>query len=828
MAHKVEQKTLAKAWGYLSFRPVAKWTSLTAAMTTAVLYVVLLVILGLYADLIVYRGKVPSYLELSSAGQAQFQHDWQLASRDERGRRLHDIGLDEPLVRDLKLLGPDPKTAAAEENESFWRGIATDDHALLWRAQVCWLMRERVGSAASVRLMPSFRELPARIQAQLLQQWTPSIVKDMLSQAGVAPTWYDKIDLPPARWSDPQRELAWRAFCYQTLEGHPNRTFVAALRKRVHILGAPGGPADEENFADNWQDTTLADHGILSAIVRASTQDRMPDRFHAVLLGELARWNTWMWQRGNTAYLTGLLAAALGLMLLRGILMFVQQETAAVATIEAATRLRRAVYHHTFRLGMLVIRELGPGEALSVFARHVEAVHEALHARLTVSYREPVKFGLLLLLALLIHFWLTLAFLLFVVLVWVAGAQVTIFFKRRARKAGKEALEQITLLRESLMLMRLVKVYLMELFNQTRVERQLARYASAQQKRFRSEAVYQPLLLLLSMAATVVLLFGAGLSILHEQLGVPVAVTLAAALVSLYWPLVAWLENRKVLRRGRESAAAVFRFLDRPSDVGQAVGADFLQPLAKQLEFDKVSLRDPTTARVLLHDVSFVIPAKQCVALTGPDDLEKHALVYLVPRFLDPTGGEIRIDGNNVRWVTLDSLRGQIAMVLQHNLVFHDTVANNIGCGDSAYSLPRIIEAAKTTHAHHFIQKLPRGYDTLIGELGYALDIGEMFRIALARAALHDPALLIIEEPAALLDEDVKALIDDAYARLLPGRTTIFLPHRRSTIKRCDQVLLLYKGRLEGMGEHRELLANNPLYRHLHYVEFSEPPENSG
>jgi ATP-binding cassette subfamily B protein len=228
---------------------------------------------------------------------------------------------------------------------------------------------------------------------------------------------------------------------------------------------------------------------------------------------------------------------------------------------------------------------------------------------------------------------------------------------------------------------------------------------------------------------------------------------------------------------------------------------------------------------MLLQGVSLTIQAGQRVALVGPDEAEKHALVYLLPRFLDPTSGEIRIDDHNLRWVTLDSLRAQMALVLQHNLVFNDTVSNNIGCGDPSYTLPQIIEAAKVAHAHQFIQKLPQGYETPIGELGHALNIGEQFRVALARAILRDPALLIVEEPAVVLDPDTKSLLDDTFARVLPGRTTIFLPHRISTIKSCDTIFLLHKGRVEATGGHRDLLTQNELYRHLHYIEFNELAE---
>jgi ATP-binding cassette subfamily B protein len=256
--------------------------------------------------------------------------------------------------------------------------------------------------------------------------------------------------------------------------------------------------------------------------------------------------------------------------------------------------------------------------------------------------------------------------------------------------------------------------------------------------------------------------------------------------------------------------------------VGQAVEAEFLPPLSRQLEVDNVTLNEPGTGRKLLDGVSLSVQAGQRIAIVGPDDMQKHALVYLIPRFIDPTSGEIRIDRKNLRWVTFDSLRASLAVVLQHNLVFNDTVANNIGCGEASFQLPKIIEAAKVAHCHKFIQDLPQGYETPIGEMGLPLTIGQKFRIALARAILRDPALLIIEEPHTPLDDDSKSLLDDTYARVLPGRTVILLPHRLTTIRGCDKVYLLYEGRLEAAGDHKELLANNELYRHLQYLEFNE------
>jgi ABC-type multidrug transport system fused ATPase/permease subunit len=410
-------------------------------------------------------------------------------------------------------------------------------------------------------------------------------------------------------------------------------------------------------------------------------------------------------------------------------------------------------------------------------------------------------------------------------LVWLIGGQIAAYFRHQGRLATNQASEHLTIMRESLMLMRLVKCYLMEQFNQNRVERQLSRYARVQMIRFRGEAVYQPLLVLLGLLGTLLLLFVAGTLVLTGHLTVASLVALSTAMVSLYQPVARWLEARRLIRRGRDAAENVFKFLERRGEVGQVVGAEFLPPLSHQIEFDNVSLREPGSGRMLLEEVSLTIPAGKRVGLIGADDLEKHALVYLIPRLLDPTTGEIRLDQHNLRWVTLDSLRAQIGIVLMHNLVFHDTVANNIGCGDNAYTLGQIIDAAKTAHAHHFIQKLPKGYETPIGELGHSLSISEQFRIALARAILRDPALLVVEEPEAALDEETKALLDDSWTRFLPGRTVIFLPHRISTIRSCETLFLLHKGRVVASGVHKELLAQNPLYRHLHYLEFNEMVE---
>jgi ATP-binding cassette subfamily B protein len=710
----VQREAFARARRFLNYTPVAKWTALVVAFAIGVLFVSLLIVFGLFVDLIISRGAISSFHNLPPGQQEQFLQGWAALSPEERAEFLQPMGIDPAKANAI---------AAAELPK------LTPYHEAIWRSNLYRVIRHRVNEKAAER-----------------------VVNEPLT-------------------------------------------------------------------------SELTDQGILSLVVRSDS------RVYAPLVGWFARVNPWSWRSldstwpTNYSYLAGLLLLAVALALLRAFLRFVGIFAAARATVEATTRIRRAVYHHTFRLGNLAVRALGPSEAVGILTRELEAVSSALFDWLTVFFSEPVKFLLLLVFALVINVWLAVAFALFALLVWVVGGQMAAYYRRQGRLATQVAGEQLALIQESMMLMRLVKVYLMELFNQSRVERQLARYARAQILRHFGEAVYRPLLVFLGTLAAIMLLAATGLIILNYSVGVANVIVLATALVCLYWPLFTWLEHRRTLRRGRTASVSLFKFLDRRGDVGQVVGAEFLQPLARNLEFDDVSLREPGTDRMLLRNVTFTIQSGQRIALVGPDELEKHALVYLIPRFLDPTSGEIRVDSHNLRWVTLDSLRAQIALVLQHNLVFNDTVANNIGCGDSSFTLPQIIEAAKVAHAHQFVQKLPQGYETPIGEMGHVLDLGQQFLIALARAILRDPALFIIEEPDLHVEDDVKSLLDDTFARVLPGRTVIFLPHRASTIRSCDRVFLLHKGRIEAAGEHRELLTQNELYRHLHYIEFSEMAE---
>lgn len=766
----MESSAFSRVRSLLKYARPARWTAVVSGILTAAFFALLVLLLGLFVDLLVTRGRIPTFAQVPAREQEAVARDWNALPGEDRAQAFEHIWRKPEHPR---FANPDEERWAALFES--WIAVESGNSVL--------------GDGANAPPVPSAMT-PENLQAWAARRNSAGLGGDPYSLAMLV------------------NEVRWRMFVWSYLNRHVGSEAADRWAQDAQIDVLTMSQSEEQ---------PPHSYGILGLTVRQRTAPwgRAVSAFASV-----AGW-TWRSADPNRGYMTGLLVLALAVVLLRGICQVVMNDAAARASLEVVTRLRRSIYHHTARQGAMTINPEAVDEAGALFTRNIEAVHDALNYSLTHTYRYAVFFPLMLLIALLTHFWLALACLMFAALVWALGGQLTSAFRRRARAATRVATNRLELLLESLRHMRLVKSYLMELFNQSRVERQLADYTIAQTRRSRGDAIARPLLTAVAVMAGLSLLYLGGWVVLNEGLSVAGLCVLAVSFLSLYYPVRARLAGRRVMRRGREAAAAIFEFLDRRGDVATYPDAEFLSGIERGIEFAEVSVREPGTGRVLLDKVSFKVRAGQKVGIVGSDADQQLALVSLIPRFLDPSEGQVKIDGRDVKWITQDSLRAQIGLVLQNSLVFNDTVSNNIGCGDPSYTLPQIIEAAKLAHAHQFIQRLPYGYETPIGELGRSLSPGEQFRIALARAVLRDPNLYVIEEPAEHLDDDTKDLVDDTLRRVLPGKTVIYLPHRVSTLRHCDKILLLHEGHLVAAGEHRELMVDNELYRHLYYLEFN-------
>jgi ABC-type multidrug transport system fused ATPase/permease subunit len=525
--------------------------------------------------------------------------------------------------------------------------------------------------------------------------------------------------------------------------------------------------------------------------------------------------------RTNAGALGSLLIVGLILLLFLAGIWRLRRWLAVGAGLRASTYLRHQVHRQMYRLGQSALPNEGVGPVLNIFTRDINEVRNGLLAHLDDTARLPVWIaGLLLVSAILAP--VQAVFLLSIG----ALARIVLDAMDRWRQVEVEGLAReagvfLLLLHEDLGMLRTVRVYGMEAVDKRRFEEHLETHEGAIARHDRAEDRRGPAWLLIAGSAA---FLAAGLlahAILAGRLALASALTLAVALTLAYRAINGWIASRRLIRRGQRAADEVFAYLDNRPELQMTVGAQFLPPLRQRLTFESVRLDTPS-GRSLLSDFSAEFSANSRVAIMGMDDEARHALVCLIPRLIDPITGRVRIDGLDLRDVTLESIRAQVAMILQHDLVFSDSVVNNIGLGDESFSLPRIIEAAKLSHAHHFIQELPRGYETVIGPLGHPLSIDEQYRIALARAFLHDPSIVVVEEPTEPLDDAIKPLIDDTVDRLAPGRLMIFLPHRLSTIRKCDQVIVLHNGRVEAAGSPREVHGQSKLYRHLQYMEFNQ------
>lgn len=305
-----------------------------------------------------------------------------------------------------------------------------------------------------------------------------------------------------------------------------------------------------------------------------------------------------------------------------------------------------------------------------------------------------------------------------------------------------------------------------------------------------------------------------------DSLDLASAFVLLASIAGLLHALDRRAQLPGIAEQAGHSAERIHKYLDRVPPVSQAVGARFLQPLADEICFDSVSWT-PGDNVPALRELDLEIPAGETTALLSIDPREARAVAWLLTRFIDPHGGRVLIDGQDIATGTIESLRAEVLMVAGDGNCFSGSVLENICCGRSEGGLNRATEAAKAVHAHHFISKLPRGYETQLGQDGTNLDAGQRYRIGLARALARDPALMIIEEPDTPLDSDTKSLLGDTYDRIIAGRTVVFLPTRLSTVRRADHVVLVHDGQVAETGRHEDLVRTSDLYRHWEYTRFN-------
>ena len=378
-------------------------------------------------------------------------------------------------------------------------------------------------------------------------------------------------------------------------------------------------------------------------------------------------------------------------------------------------------------------------------------------------------------------------------------------------------------LQDNLSGIRVIQAFAQEDRELERFSRESEQYYTARVEGIRYWSLFFPAMRFVASLGTVVVLGVGGAMVVRGELTLGTLVAFLSYIASFYEPLNRLTEIDRVFQEAIAAGDRIFELLDQTADIEDAPGAVALPPLRGEVVFDDVHFRygggkgtgkaDPPQ---VLHDVAFRMAPGEVVALVGPSGAGKTSIANLLCRFYDPIRGQITVDGYDLRQVTLDSLRRQVAVVLQDTFLFNATVRENLLYGKPDASDEELEAAAAAAYAHEFIEALPNGYDTEIGERGVRLSGGQKQRLALARAILADPRILILDEATSSVDAEAEFLIQQALDSVLEGRTALVIAHRLSTIRDADKIIALEDGRIVEVGDHRDLMERGGLYSQLY------------
>ena len=486
--------------------------------------------------------------------------------------------------------------------------------------------------------------------------------------------------------------------------------------------------------------------------------------------------------------------------------------------------LRNDVYDHLLDLDLGFFGRTRMGQIVSRLTHDVEQLRSLVTRELAKIVSSVFEFLVAVTAMLLISWKLTLAA--FVVIpgtmaVW--GPLV-----KRLRKGDRRVLELAgevnAHIQETLSGVRLVKASSAEDHERRRFRALTQDYFGTVLRTERLRALAAPLTEMLAALGTVILLwYGARLVVLEGELTGALFVGFLGLSLKLYAPVKYAAKFPALVQPGLAGAERVFEFLDAPIEVRDHPGARAFEGIRSEVRFEGVSFAY-RRGEPVLEDVNLVVPRGSVVALVGPSGAGKSTLVDLLGRFYDPVEGRITIDGTDLRDFTVGSLRGNLGIVSQETVLFHDTVRANVAYGVTATD-QEVERAARAAHAHEFVRALPAGYDTVVGERGTQLSGGQRQRLAIARAILEDPPILVFDEATSALDAESERLVQEAIETLLEGRTVFVIAHRLSTVRRADQIVVLDRGRVVERGRHAELLARGGLYHRLYQLQFRDRGE---
>lgn len=461
------------------------------------------------------------------------------------------------------------------------------------------------------------------------------------------------------------------------------------------------------------------------------------------------------------------------------------------------------------------------GELVARITNDVGVIENAVSYAVTDLVRQPVL--IIVFLSLAFTFNVQGTFLIFLIAPFI-GIPMAIISKRlrKVSRGQQEKMADINShLLETISGVRILKAFGTERYEIRRFNQQNQDYYKLRMKGLKNVMLMGPITEMVGACFGIGAVLILGKAVLDGQLSFGVFSLSIVSILQVIRPIKRMANVQAIIQQALAANERIYEVLDTKPTVVEKQGAKELAVMEQKIELKGVTFSYDPSLGAVLKDIDLTIKRGELVAIVGPTGSGKSTLVNLIPRFYDATQGSVSLDGINVKDVSFRSLRSQVGIVTQEAILFNDTVRNNIAYGTFEATKEQVQEAARLAYADHFIEKMPHGYETMVGDRGFRLSGGEKQRLTIARAILKNPPILILDEATSSLDSESEKFVQDALDTLMKNRTVIAIAHRLSTIMKADKIVVLEAGKIVGLGKHDELLFTCPLYRRLYETQFS-------
>ena len=507
--------------------------------------------------------------------------------------------------------------------------------------------------------------------------------------------------------------------------------------------------------------------------------------------------------------------------LLKNVFLYLKNITLTIVQFRLITELRNKLYIHFHKLSLSFFNQHKSGELTSIVVNDVANMRQALTIGFQRIFVEPINIIAFTALLFIISWKLALIAITIIPLAGLVIVNISRSIRRKSRRTAVKIAGITNILTETLTSMRVVKAFSMDDYEVDRFSNETRNYYNLIFRRARLRSLAPPITETMGVIIGVALLWVGGTEVLNAQgLTSEDFIRFILIMFSGLQPIRSLSNVFAEIQVGAASAERVFVILDNPPTIVDEFDAVIIDTFEDKIQINDVSFKYESDDTVL-KNISFEIEKGSSVALVGSSGAGKSTLADLIPRFYDVNQGAIEIDGQDIRHFTLKSLRRLMGIVTQETILFNDTIKANIAYGQKDVDDKQVIAAATAANALEVIEELPEGLDTVIGEKGVKLSGGQRQRLAIARAIMKNPPILILDEATSALDTESERLVQEALGTLMTDRTVLVIAHRLSTVTNADKIIVLEKGQIKEMGTHDELIQKNGLYSNLYNVQFN-------